>query len=220
MLNRDSLPRIIPFAIYMAFIFLADMLGRAGWPAAELRWLYAVKIAAVLAALLAYRRRYSELAWRRIGIATLAAAAACGLLVLVLWLNLSQGWMRLGSSVGFDPHSGGSISWPLAAVRLAGGALVVPVMEELFWRSFLMRWVDVPDFLQTDPARVGVRGFVVTVILFGFEHNLWLAGMAAGAVYSMLYMRCRSLWPAIVAHGVTNGALGAWIIATASWTYW
>lgn len=220
MVNRASLHRIIPFAIYMAFIVLADVLGRFGWSAMELRWLYAVKAVAVLAALLAFRHSYVELRDVKLGARGWLVSVAAGVLVLVLWLNLDAGWMVVGEAAGFDPRTNGAIDWALVAVRLAGGALLVPVMEELFWRSFLLRWMHDPDFLAVDPARVKLLAFVVTVLLFGVEHNLWLAGVAAGIVYSVLYMRSRNLWSAIVAHGVTNGLLGAWIIFTGQWSYW
>ncbi|MDC8757598.1 CAAX prenyl protease-related protein [Janthinobacterium fluminis] len=220
MFDRDALPRVLPFLVYMFFVFLDDMLGRLGWQAHELRHLYAVKIGAVLALLLAYRRRYTELATWTLGAGGVLAAALAGVVVLVLWINLNAGWMSVGAAAGFDPRTDGAIDWLMVAVRIAGAALVVPVMEELFWRSFLMRWIDTPDFLAASPARVKARGFVVAVILFGFEHNLWLAGIVAGAVYSILYMRSQSLWSPIVAHGVTNGLLGGWIVSTGHWTYW
>ncbi|WP_317201431.1 CAAX prenyl protease-related protein [Janthinobacterium sp.] len=220
MFDRLALPRVLPFAVYIAFIFIADMLGRLGWAAQDLRWLYAVKIAAVAAVLLACRRHYTELRWRPLGAAALLTALFTGVVVLVLWISLNADWMVIGASAGFDPRNNGAIDWLMVAIRIGGAALVVPVMEELFWRSFLMRWIDTPKFLDLDPARVGVRGFIVTVILFGFEHNLWLAGIVAGVAYSVLYMRSQNLWSPILAHGVTNGLLGVWIISTGQWTYW
>lgn len=216
-----STARIVPFAIYLAFIVVADVLGRLGYGAQDLRWLYAVKIAAVLAALIYYRRSYTELAWQRPPLRSALAALAVGLLVFVLWINLSSGWMLIGAPAGFDPSNArGGIDWPLAALRIAGAALVVPVMEELFWRSFLLRWVESPNFQAVDPARIRWKAFVVTALLFGFEHNLWLAGIVAGAAYSLLYMRTQNLWAPIAAHAVTNGALGVWIVATQNWTFW
>ena len=65
-----------------------------------------------------------------------------------------------------------------------------------------------------------MKAFVVTVLLFGFEHNLWLAGIVAGAAYGFLYVRHRTLWSPILAHALTNGLLGAWIVYTGNWTYW
>ena len=240
MFTPESLPRILPFLVYMAFIFIGDMLARLGWNTGELRWLYGVKIGAVLAVLLYYRRQYSELAgpfqpgphrdaphlagprldWTRPTARMFSIAIASGVLVLVLWINLDAAWMTIGSSAGFDPRTDGRIDWLLVALRLSGAALVVPVMEELFWRSFLMRWIDCPAFLQMNPANTRLKAFAVTVVLFGFEHNLWLAGIVAGAVYSLLYMRSQTLWSPILAHAVTNGMLGLWIISTNHWTYW
>ncbi|WP_295997836.1 CAAX prenyl protease-related protein [Rugamonas sp.] len=220
MFDWASLPRIVPFATYMCFIVLGDVLGRMGWSATELRWLYAVKTLAVVITLFIYRRHYSELAGPRPRASALLLAAAVGVVVLLLWITLGAGWMVIGQSAGFDPRTDGVIDWSLVAVRLAGGALVVPLMEEVFWRSFLMRWLCDTNFLQVDPRRVNVRIFIATVILFGFEHNLWLAGIVAGAAYSFLYMRSRSLWSPILAHTVTNALLGVWIIFTANWTYW
>lgn len=219
--SAHSAARIVPFAVYLAFIVIADLLGRLGYGAQELRWLYAVKIAAVLAALFIYRRSYAELAWRPLSLAASAVAVAAGLLVFVLWIALDAGWMVIGTPAGFIPlNPDGRVDWLLVAVRIAGAALVVPVMEELFWRSFLLRWMVAPDFRGVPPARITLKALAVTVVLFGFEHNQWLAGIVAGIAYSLLYMRSGNLWSPVLAHAVTNGALGVWIVATENWQYW
>jgi CAAX prenyl protease-like protein len=67
---------------------------------------------------------------------------------------------------------------------------------------------------------VGLKALAIGAVLFGLEHNLWLAGIVAGLAYSLLYMRSGNLWTAILAHGVTNGVLGAWIVITGNWYYW
>jgi CAAX prenyl protease-like protein len=219
--SAPALARIVPFAVYLFFIFVADVLARLGYSAQDTRWLYGAKILAVGAALMFYWRHYAELAWQGMRASLLAASVALGLLVFVLWISLDAGWMQIGSAAGFDPRgAGGAVNWGLVALRIAGAALVVPVMEELFWRSFLLRWLDSPEFLSVRAAAVSLKALAITVLLFGFEHNLWLAGMVAGLAYSLLYMRSGNLWAAIVAHGVTNGVLGAWIVATGNWHYW
>ncbi|TWI65154.1 hypothetical protein IP91_02560 [Pseudoduganella lurida] len=219
--RRPSSGRILPFAVYMAFIAVADGLVRLGWTAETLRWVYPVKIVAVVLVLLAYRKSYAELAWHPLSLRRWCSVVAVGGGVLLLWINLDAGWMQIGTSAGFDPTGGTPrMDWLLVACRIAGAALVVPLMEELFWRSFLMRWLEERNFLQVYPARVGLQSLIGTVVLFGFEHNLWLAGIVAGVAYSLLYMRTGNLWTAIIAHAVTNGLLGAWIMVTSSWTYW
>jgi uncharacterized protein len=141
--------------------------------------------------------------------------------VFLLWIGIDWDWAVVARSDGFDPHrADGSLNWPLALGRLAGLALVVPVMEELFWRSFLLRWVDRHDFLTVSPRQVGWGALLITTALFAVEHNRWFAGVIAGAVYAGLYMRSGNLWVPIVAHVITNGMLGVWILATGSWQFW
>jgi CAAX prenyl protease-like protein len=220
MLNHAAWMRILPFLVYLLFIVVNDVLGRCGVPAASLRWLYAVKIVAVSATLLMCWRHYTELHTWRLSPAWAALAVLAGLAVFALWIGLNAGWMVVGTPAGFDPRTGGSINWLMVAVRIGGAALVVPVMEELFWRSFLMRWLDAIDFESVAPGLVRLQSVAIAALLFGFEHNQWLAGIVAGLAYSLLYMRQTTLWAPILAHGVTNGVLGLWIVHSANWSYW
>lgn len=220
MFSRAAWVRILPFAAYLFFIVAGDVLERLGVAPSALLWLYPAKIAAVVLLLALFWRHYSELRHFRLATPAVLTALATGIVVLVLWVSLDAGWMIFGSPAGFDPRSEGRIDWLLVAIRILGAALVVPVMEELFWRSFLMRWVAAANFESVEPSQLGPKSFIITVLLFGFEHNLWLAGIVAGAAYSLLYMRHRSLWSPILAHAVTNGLLGIWVVRTGNWSYW
>lgn len=220
MFRRAALVRCLPFLIYMAFLAVAELLGQFGWSAAELRWLYALKIGAVVLALACCWRQYGELKTFPLAMPAVLLALATGVIVLLLWISLGASWMTIGAPGGFDPSSNGRVDWALALVRIAGAALVVPVMEELFWRSFLMRWIDADAFEAVTPAYISVKSVLITSVLFGFEHHLWLAGIVAGAAYGMLYRRHGSLWSPIIAHAVTNAVLGGWVLATGSWSYW
>jgi uncharacterized protein len=220
MFSGAAWARILPFLVYLLFIVVVDLLGRFGVPAAQLRWLYAVKIFAVVVTLLMCYRHYTELHSPRLGLIVAGIAVLVGLAVFALWIGLDAGWMVIGTPAGFDPRTGGHIDWLMVAVRIGGAALVVPVMEELFWRSFLLRWLDSANFLALDPGRVRLQSVAIAALLFGFEHHQWLAGIVAGLAYSALYMRHKSLWSPILAHAVTNGVLGAWIVYSGQWTYW
>ena len=235
MLNRAAWLRILPFLTYVFFIFAGDMLERMGVAASSLRWLYPVKIGAVVVLLALFWRNYDELreelgsgrgvelkraAPGPTGALVALVAVTAGVIVLLLWISLDAPWMIVGYNDGYEPRVNGQLDWPLAVIRIAGAALVVPVMEELFWRSFLMRWIEASEFQSIDPSQLGIKSFAITIVLFGFEHNSWLAGMVAGAVYGWLYWRYRSLWPPIIAHAVTNGLLGIWVVATGNWWFW
>ena len=98
--------------------------------------------------------------------------------------------------------------------------MLVPVMEALFWRSFLMRWIDNPDFEQVDPAEVSPKAMVLSTLVFMLAHTQWLGAVVAGLAYAWLYRYTRSLWAPIVAHAVTNGVLGGWVVLFGNWQFW
>jgi CAAX prenyl protease-like protein len=213
--------RSLPFGLYLVFLALANLLP--DWaPGFDLRWLYPVKAVAVALALAVLWRQYSELKSWALPFRHLLLSLAAGLVVLVLWVNLDAGWMLMGEvGKGYNPtDAAGQIDWLLVAFRIAGAALVVPVMEELFWRSFLQRWVQQPDFLSLDPAKIGVKALLIASALFAVEHVQWLAGLVAGLAYGWLYIRTRNLWAPIIAHAVTNGVLGGYVVATGRWSFW
>ena len=219
-----AVARIAPFAAYILFLALSDPLER--WFAHlgfDERWLYVLRIGVVLALLLLFARRYQELGWTvaRLDLRAWLVSIGVGAAVFAFWIMPWPQWAQTAAGAGFSPLNGnGGIDPVLTLSRLVGAALIVPVMEELFWRSFLLRWIKQQDFLNVDPARVGWLAFVIVVVLFGLEHSLWLAGMVAGAAYNALYMAQRNLWAPIVAHAVTNGMLGLWVLSTGHWHYW
>jgi CAAX prenyl protease-like protein len=130
--------------------------------------------------------------------------------------------MQIGEpTASFVPTQGdGRLDWPLIAVRWIGATALVPVMEELFWRSFLMRWLEHPQFEAVPPQRVTIKPVLLSTFAFMLVHPLWLAAIVAGAAYAGLYVRTGRLWNAVIAHAVTNGALGIWVVATGSWQFW
>jgi CAAX prenyl protease-like protein len=213
--------RSLPFGLYIALLVLEGLLP--DWaPGFDVRWLYPVKAGLVALALAVLWRHYAELKSFALPLKDWLLSLAVGIAVLVLWVNLDAGWMLMGEvGEGYNPtNEADEIDWLLVAFRIAGAALVVPVMEELFWRSFLQRWVQQPDFMTLDPARIGLKALLIASALFAIEHLQWLAGLIAGLAYGWLYIRTRNLWAPIVAHGVTNGLLGAYVVATGQWSFW
>jgi CAAX prenyl protease-like protein len=221
--------RVLPFGVYIMFLggmaighSLAEVLPTLGrmMPGLEL-WHYPVKTLAVAALLLAFWPRYEELRGRAIAsTAQVAVACAVGIGVYAMWIHLDRSWAVLGTAPGYNPFSGGHMGIPLAVIRMLGAAIVVPVMEELFWRSFLLRYLITPQFQSVPIGAFSWMSWSVTIVLFGFEHYLWLAGMVAGLIYTLLCYHTRSLWPAIVAHGVTNFCLGVHVLVTGEWHWW
>jgi len=215
--------RSLPFVAYIVFLAAGPLLA-AALPDIDRRWLYAVQIGCVAVLLAVFAPRYIELHRSpRLGVFQWLATLAAGVVVFLFWISLDQPWMKLGAgeAAGYDPRdAAGAVIWPLAAVRLFGAAAVVPVMEELFWRSFVMRWLDRQDFLALSPAATGLHALLLSSLVFGVEHDLWLAGVVAGLAYGWLYMRTNSLWAPIAAHALTNLLLGLWVLQSGNWRFW
>lgn len=223
MLRFQDWTRIAPFAVYIFFLFIeGNVTSHPAW-GIDVRWIYPAK-ALLVAALLAYLfRHYTELTSQPPELKWgLLWAPLVGLLVFYLWIHLDFGIFRIGESKGFDPRmpGTGNIDWYLALPRLLGAALVVPLMEELFWRSFVMRWIDRHDFLSLPPNAISMRAILISSFVFGFEHTQWFAGLIAGIAYALLYRSSGNLWTPVIAHGITNGALGIWVLSVGAWQFW
>ncbi|WP_119153193.1 CAAX prenyl protease-related protein [Caldimonas tepidiphila] len=218
--ERPAVARVLPFALFMLLLALRGAVDDAGLDG---RWIYGVAVLVVGAALVFFRRDYVELA-RGSGptLAEAAAALGVGLAVFALWVRLVEPWMVLGEpSASFVPlDAAGAVIWPLVALRLAGAALVVPLMEELFWRAFLMRWIEDRDFRRVDARRVGAKALLLSTFVFVLAHTQWLAAAIAGLAYAGLYRWSGKLWVAVIAHAVTNAALGAYVLLTGQWRFW
>jgi len=218
-----ALARIMPFLAFMLLLGLRGALGDAGLASLDPRWVYGLSVAVVGGLLAWYWRGYGELARQNLPTASeTLLSIGLGLAVFSLWIRLDAPWMMLGEATAtFHPvDANGELLWPLIVVRWLGAALLVPVMEELFWRSFLMRWVQAPQFETVDPRRVGLRAIAISTFLFMLAHTLWLGAIIAGLAYAWLYRRTGKLWTAVIAHAVTNGALGIWVVQTGQWQFW
>ncbi len=227
--RRAAWLRTLPFAVFMAWLVVRGewpSLGVGGLAVAlglDARWLYAAGTLCVALLLAVYWREYGELSrqrwpsWREA-----ACALGAGTGVFALWIMLDEPWMRFGTPAAiFRPvDAQGELIWSLLLIRWFSAVLVVPLMEELFWRSFLMRWLQAPVFDAVAPHHVGVRALVLSTFVFMLAHTLWLAAIVAGVVYAWLYIRSGKLWLAVIAHAVTNGLLGVWVVLTGNWGYW
>jgi CAAX prenyl protease-like protein len=222
-LSRAAIARTVPFAAFMVLLAVRGAWPTDGVAGLDPRWLYGATVLIVGGLLAWFWREYGELVrqtWPSAG--EVGLAVGVGLAVFALWITLDAPWMQIGeASAAFVPlDADGRLVWPLIVVRWLGASLLVPVMEELFWRSFLMRWIQSPQFEAVVPQQIGLKAVVLSTFVFMLAHTLWLAAVIAGLAYAWLYKRTGKLWVPVIAHAVTNGALGVWVVRTQQWAFW
>jgi CAAX prenyl protease-like protein len=112
-------------------------------------------------------------------------------------------------------------SLPFVGMRAFVSTVLVPILEELFWRGWLMRWLVAHDFQKVPLGKYVPSAFWIVAVLFASEHGpYWEVGLAAGIIYNWWIIRTRNLADCIVAHAVTNGLLSVYVLATDQWQYW
>jgi CAAX prenyl protease-like protein len=151
--------------------------------------------------------------------------------VFFLWIapdTLFPGYRNhvlFSNSILGHPHS----SIPPAALqspwvlawRTARAIVIVPIVEELFWRGWLMRWIINSDFQSVPLGAYTPLAFWLTAVLFASEHgSYWDVGLVTGVIYNLWMIRSKSIADCILMHAVTNAALSAYVIAAGQWQYW
>ena len=215
--KKNWVPYVVPFIIFLA-------LTEAGrYFPAHAHLLYIFKTITVGGLLWFWHRSYASDFSFKLSMGGYLSAVIVGLFVLAIWILPDKIFPQYGTDEVFNPFSFNIhqfAAYALIAVRLIGAAIVVPVMEELFWRSFLLRYLVNPDFKKVSLGTFSWFSFIAVVILFGVEHHRLIQGMIAGIIYTALVIRQKSLRGCILAHGVTNLGLGVYVISTQSWEFW
>jgi CAAX prenyl protease-like protein len=214
--NR-AVPYVLPFAVFIALLGVQQLMPVAAWVR------FAVSMAVILAVSLPLLRgRPSKPLF----------SVLVGVVVFIIWVGpdvIAPAWRQsilfnnaiVGHPAGNTPPA--SQHDPVFLFfRIAISVLAVPILEELFWRGFLMRWlIDPQDFERIPLGKFAPGAFWLVAVLFASEHgSFWDVGLAAGIIYNWLMVKTGNLWDCILAHAVTNGVLAAWVVAGNHWQYW
>ena len=216
-----SLPYIAPFAAFLGFMALEQALP------AGIEILYPIRLAIVTAVLIIFSRSVIDF---RIEHAIGSILLGVAVFVIwvgpdVLWPAYRGHWLFTNSIMGEakrTPPEALKSNLLFIVFRTVGCVLLVPVLEELFWRGWLTRWlIDSEDFRRVPLGAYTATSFWIGSALFASEHgSYWEVGLIAGIVYNWWMCRTKSLGDCILVHAVTNGCLSAYVLKTGEWRYW
>ena len=214
-----------PFMLFMAIMALGELVahfgdGFAAWPLAFPRyWVFPLQTLVCGAFILYWWRTY-DFQWRK----GAWFGLVMGVVVLAIWI--SPQWLphAVGRTEGFDPwFFGNGAAFVLnTSVRMLRLVVIVPLLEEIFWRGFLMRHLIRDPFDEVPVGSFSPWSFLLVTLAFGLAHwgpDFWPA-IVTGALYNVVAIRTRSLGACVFAHATTNLLLGVYIFRTGQWGFW
>jgi len=211
--------RVLPYVL----ILVITTLFQDSFSEEARYWIYLAKMIVGLLCIWEMRALVPEMRW-----AFSWEAVVVGVLICVLWVGLDPYYpknellMKQGDP--WNPFkafgAGTGMAWFFIAVRTFGSAIIIPPLEETFYRSFLYRYCVRTDFEAMPFRQFHPTSFIVVSALFGFVHFQWLPGILCGMAYQWLAIRKNRLGDAMTAHAITNFLLGVWVAWQGAWNFW
>jgi CAAX prenyl protease-like protein len=215
----DEVAYVLPMAIFLALTAVAGK-----WPALYPVF-YTAKALLTAIALVWLATHYTRISWTFAWLGLLVGAIG-----IVQWVGMQALLERQfeffrPKADAFNPWTAfGSHSTAIAfiAIRIASAVLVVPFMEELFWRDFLWRQILAPNNFKL--AGIGEAGLAPLLIVSGafatVHGNWWPTAIVWALMIGGLLIYTRSLGACIVAHATTNLLLAIYVLHYHAWSLW
>lgn len=215
MLNSPVAIRVATFFVFLLLTYLQGRFGEA-----SRYWFYLGKTIAGVGMIWVMRPFVKEMRWKWSWEAVVVGVAVCA-----LWVGLDNFYPHLGQSgTAWNPlrefGSDSTLAALFIAVRILGSTFIVPPLEEVFYRSFVYRFIIRQDFETVPQGTFNWTSFLITSAIFGLAHHQWLAGILCGFAYQGLVCRKKRLGDAMTAHAITNFLLGVWILWKGDWKFW
>jgi CAAX prenyl protease-like protein len=216
---RDDLAYAVPMVVFLVFTAIG-----VKWPALFVAS-YVVKAILTAALLIAFRGSYTKVRWNYWWL-----GAIMGVVGVLQWVGMEKLLLHIAPHYPhpeielynpFEAITSPVWRWAFIAVRLGSASLLVPVMEELFWRDFAWRSVIAPvDFKLADVGEVDWKAILIVSLIFASVHVQWITALVWGLMIAGLLVLTRSLGACIIMHAMTNFLLGVYVLKTGDWYFW
>jgi CAAX prenyl protease-like protein len=230
--TQEERAHVAPFFLFMVLLALGEIVtklfeGQAFWVIATPRyWVFPLQTILCGAVLAWHWRTYQWQPPARV-VFTLAVA----LLVFAIWVSPQELFGLPARRAGFEPAffgRHGVVPCLHVGLRFLRLVIVVPLLEEVFWRGFLLRYLIHQEFTRVAFGTFQSRAFALVAFFFALAHwgvgfwpgpDFWPA-LITGALYNIVAYRTRQLSSCVLAHAVTNLLLGIYIMRTGQWGFW
>ncbi|MEP6975333.1 MAG: CAAX prenyl protease-related protein [Spartobacteria bacterium] len=221
--KRQLFAHALPMFVFILLLGLSDALKRSQgtlWLTAPEFWIYPIQTFLCAGLLFYFWSTYRFHPLHRPWL-----ASGIGLFVFLLWVAPQQILHFPARLVGFNPDilaANPGFFWATVLLRFLRLVLIVPLVEEIFWRGFLLRFLISEKFTAVPFGAFSWLSFSIVTLAFGLSHSMadWPAAFLTGALYNVVAYRTKSLTACVLAHGLTNLALGFWIMTTKQWGFW
>lgn len=237
---------MLPFGAFLAFIGLGSLIGPLFKSSPSLLlahpefWIFPLQTVVCGGILLYF--------WKEYTFAPLwpwFIGAIIGLIGLAIWISpsllhavhpwavsTSPSWLSLEFLFGTYPRVDGfnpqvfqdqSLIYNLTVLsRFARLVIVVPLVEEIFWRGFLMRYLINENFTSIAFGAFTRLSFFGVALMSMLEHQPtdYIAAIIYALLINTVAVKTRSLFACVVCHAVTNLGLGIYIMHTGQWGFW
>jgi exosortase E/protease (VPEID-CTERM system) len=214
-MHNPAAPLLVPFLAAVAAAMIA------GAASAGFEWLYGLRVLAAAMAIWHYRQDLRSLRWTSPG----AHAFVTGIMAFGVWMALEAaivGPIRFHQAVAPDLAAAPAlnrVAW--LTVRVIGGIVAVPLIEELAFRAYLLRRLQASDFEQVPLRRFHPWAVLGSSVVFGALHGeRWLAATLSGGLYAWAATRRGAISDAVFAHALTNAFIAVLVLFAGTWNLW
>lgn len=203
---------------FLGFLALNSAISR--FLAGSQYWLYPLQTALCGVLLVWFRGQY-DLA----RICKWPVVISVGLLAFAVWIAPQVFVHAAPRRLGFNPDrfiGSPALYWATVVMRFLRLVVVVPLVEEIFWRGFLLRYLIDERFTKVPFGTFRWLSFAGVTIAFTLAHAIvdWPAAVVTGMLFNFVAYQTRSLASCVLAHATTNLLLGLWIMQTKQWGFW
>jgi CAAX prenyl protease-like protein len=214
---------VAPMALFLGLLVLNGLLKKIDnsfWLTSAEYWIYPLQTILCGALLYWFRREYPLRPAAGLGF-----GLAIAVLVFLLWISPQAFFGFSPRTAGFDPNifiDQPALYWLTVTFRFLRLVVVVPLVEEIFWRGFLLRYLIDEKFDRVPFGTFSWLSFSIVTVAFGFSHSApdWTTALLTGMLYNGVAYRTKSLSTCVVTHAITNLLLGLWIMQTKQWGFW